>query len=440
MPIKILIAEDEKNLRKVLATELAEEGHVVVEAENGRQALDLLQRDDYDILLLDMNMPVLSGLEVLKKMKELEISTEVISLTGNITIATAVEAMKLGTYDYITKPFNLSELSLIIEKAYEKKKLRSENYLLKTQLRRQAEDSRFVAASPLMLEILEKVRKVAKSAFPVLIAGESGSGKELIAKSIHKESARSDGPFIAINCGAIPETMIESELFGYEKGAFTGAHGRKPGLLEVANDGTLFLDEIGDMPLVLQVKLLRVIESGSFFRLGSTRELKVDLRIVSATNKDLKAEIEKGAFRQDLFYRISALTVRIPPLRERVEDIPLLIEHFTNIMPGFRSKRFSREALKILTAYAWPGNVRELQHVVHRAFLLSKDDLVGPAELSSDLIPGAISGSRRLADVEREHIFKVLKEAGGQRGKAAEALGIDPKTLYRKLSEYGMKE
>ncbi len=440
MPIKILIAEDEKNLRKVLANELSAEGHYVVEAEDGEKALDLLQRDDFDVLLLDMNMPVLGGLEVLRKMKELEIPAEVISLTANITIATAVEAMKLGAYDYITKPFKIDQLSLVIEKAYEKKKLRNENLLLRTQIRRQSKDRQVVAKSRVMLELLEMVKKVAVSDFPVLITGESGSGKELIARTICHESTRAEGPFVAINCGAIPDTMIESELFGYERGAFTGAQARKLGLLELANNGTLFLDEIGDMPPALQVKLLRVIETGSFFRLGGTRDLNVDIRLVSATNKNLKAEIGKGTFRQDLFYRISALTVQIPPLRERAEDIPLLIDHFTNSMPGFRAKRFSSEALKILTGYAWPGNVRELQHVVHRAFLLSKDDLVGPADLSSDLTQGAVSGSRKLADVEREHILKVLKEAGGQRGKAAEDLGIDPKTLYRKLLNYGVHE
>jgi DNA-binding NtrC family response regulator len=229
-------------------------------------------------------------------------------------------------------------------------------------------------------------------------------------------------------------------LFGYEKGAFTGAHARKLGLLEIANNGTLFLDEIGDMPLVLQVKLLRVIETGSFFRLGGTRDLKVNIRIVSATNKNLKEEIEKGAFRQDLFYRIAALTVQIPPLRERAVDIPLLIDHFTNSTPGFKPKRFSKEALKILTGYAWPGNVRELQHVVHRALLLSKADVIEPADLPADLNQYQRTGSsRKLADVEREHILNVLKASGGQKGKAAEILGIDPKTLYRKLTDYGIK-
>jgi len=445
MDIKILIAEDEKNLRKVLVNELSTEGYDIVEADDGKKALEILQKDDYDVVLLDMNMPVLDGIEVLKRMRALEIPTEVIILTGNMTLTTAVEAMKLGAYDYLTKPFNLNELSLVIEKAYEKKKLRRENLLLKTQIRRQSENSRVVVKSQMMLELMETVKKVAVSDFPVLIIGESGSGKELIARSIYKESARADGPFVAINCGAIPDNMIESELFGYEKGAFTGAHARKLGLLEIANNGTLFLDEIGDMPLVLQVKLLRVIETGSFFRLGSTRDLKVDIRIVSATNKNLKAEIEKGTFRQDLFYRVAALTVQVPPLRERAEDIQLLIDHFTNITPGFRAKRFSRKALKILNEYSWPGNVRELQHVVHRALLLSKADVIEPDDLPADLNrtpqPGQSgAGGKRLDELEKEHILAVLRDAGGQRGRAAEILGIDPKTLYRKLQAYGIRE
>jgi DNA-binding NtrC family response regulator len=440
MPIKILIAEDERNLRKVLVQELSFEGTDVDEVDDGKKALDLLQKDEYDVLLLDLNMPVLGGLEVLQKIRHLEIPTEVIILTADMTLATAVEAMKLGAYDYLTKPFNFSELSLVIEKACEKKKLRRENLLLKTQIRRQSEGNQIIVKSPVMLELLEMVRKIALSDFPVLISGESGSGKELFARKIHDDSARANGPFLAINCGALPENMIESELFGYEKGAFTGAHARKPGLLEIAHDGTLFLDEIGDMPLVLQVKLLRVIETGSFFRLGGTMELKVNLRIVAATNKDLKAAIEKSTFRQDLFFRIAALTVQIPPLRERPEDIPPLIEHFTRSAPGFRAKQFSGEALKILMGYPWPGNARELQHVVHRALLLSQGEVIGPSDLPSDLVrDGGTAGSSRLEDIERAHIMKVVKEAGGQRGKAAEVLGIDPKTLYRKLSSYGIE-
>lgn len=438
--MKLLIVDDEKNIRQVLRTELSTDHVEVDEAENGQKALDLLEQDEYDVLLLDLNMPGLGGIDVLKKVKSPDISAEVIVLTANATVSTAVEAMKLGAYDYLTKPFRLEELSPVIEKAYEKKKLRSENLLLKTQIQWQTERQQIVAQSRVMRDLLETVKKVAQSDFPVLITGESGVGKELIAASIHRESKRAGGPFVPINCGAIPENMIESELFGYEKGAFTGAHARKPGLLEVANGGTLFLDEIGDMPPSLQVKLLRVIESGSFFRLGGTREQKVDVRMLAATNKDLKAEIAKGSFRQDLFYRITALTVPIAPLRERREDIPVLIDHFMKSNAGFRQKRFSDDALHVLSTCPWPGNVRELQNVVHRALLLSSSDVIESSDLPLDLTMDQKTNWTRLEDVEREHILQVLKASGGQRGKAAEALGIDPKTLYRKLAGYGMKE
>ena len=438
--IRVLVADDEKNIRMVLRNELSSDGIDVREADSGQKAIDLLEKDEYDVLLLDLNMPGLGGIEVLKTMKALEIPTEVIVLTADAAVSTAVQAMKFGAYDYLTKPFKLEELAALIEKACEKKKLRSENLLLRSQIRREAESRQFIAKSPVMLQLLDSVKKVAATDFPVLLAGESGTGKELVARIVHRQSSRSDGPFVAINCGAIPDSMIESELFGYEKGAFTGAHARKPGLLEIAHTGTLFLDEIGDMPTALQVKLLRVIEAGSFFRLGGTREIKVVVRIVSATNKDLKAEIEKGSFRHDLFYRVSTLTVTIPPLCERREDIPLLIAHCMRATPGFKHKKFSARALRVLSEYAWPGNVRELQSVVQRAMLLSRGDVIDWTELPQDLNHGQEPKGTRLEDLERNHILKVLKEAGGQRGRAAEILGIDPKTLYRKLQGYGIKE
>ena len=274
-----------------------------------------------------------------------------------------------------------------------------------------------------------------------MLTGESGTGKELVARTIHRESKRAERQFVPINCGAIPDTMIESELFGFEKGAFTGAHSKKPGLLEIANEGTIFLDEIGDMPIALQVKLLRVIETGAFFRLGGTRELKVNVRIVSATNKELKTVIEKGQFRQDLFYRITTLTLNIPPLRERPEDILPLLEHVVSSSPAFKQKHFTDEAIEVLMKYPWPGNVRELQNMIHRTFLLSHHDMIDWSELPVELIAGNQKASgTRLEDIEKNHILAVLKETGGHRAKTAEVLGIDPKTLYRKLQSYGMSE
>jgi two-component system response regulator AtoC len=438
--IRILLADDEKNLRMVLNKELSDEGYEVRETDNGSDAADLLEKDEYDVLLLDLNMPGMDGMEVLRKIKSLEIATEVIILTGHGTVYTAVQAMKLGAYDYLTKPFKTEELKAIVEKAYEKKKILSENLLLRTQIKRQSEAQGIVTTSPLMIEILKTVAKVAVSDFPIVVYGESGVGKELVAKAIHDASPRAEGPFIPLNCGAIPETMLESELFGHEKGAFTGAHERKLGLLEIANNGTLFLDEIGELPLSLQVKLLRVIETSRFFRVGGVKEVRVNVKFVSASNKDLKEEVEKGTFRTDLYYRISALTLHIPPLRERREDIPLLIEHFMKKNPAFKQKRFSEGALKILSHYAWPGNVRELQNVVHRTLLLTREDVIVECDLPSDLVSCRGESSKRLVEVEKEHILTVLRDVKGHRGKAAEILGIDPKTLYRKLSDYGVKE
>ncbi len=442
-PVRILIADDDKNLVKVLVAELSDEGFDVTETDSGTRATELLENNEIDILVLDLNMPGLSGMDVLKKMKPLEITTEAIILTGHATVPTAVEAMKLGAYDYITKPFKIAELKAVIEKAYEKKKLLSENLLLKTQLKRQSGHKNIISKSSLMTEILETVKKVALSDFPVLIYGESGVGKELVSRAVHDASLRAEKPFIPINCGAIPENLLESELFGHEKGSFTGAHEKKLGLLEIADNGTLFLDEIGELPAQLQVKLLRVIETKSFFRVGGVREISVDVKFVFATNKDIKTSAlagDKGNFRPDLYYRISALKIHIPPLRERKEDIPLLVEYFTKNNPDFRHKKFSKKALAVISEYSWPGNVRELHNVIQRTLLLSKGDIIESEDLPSDLTAVSRIKGTRLEDVEKNHILKVLKEVGGQRGKAAEVLGIDPKTLYRKLLGYGIKE
>jgi len=440
LPIRVLIADDEKNIRELLRDELASILTHVAAAENGPAALAELERSDYDVLLLDLTMPEMDGIEVLKRLKSLDSSSEVIILTANATVPTAVEAMKLGAYDYLMKPFKIVELVPIIEKAYEKKKLRTENLLLKTQVKKQSEVPTLIAESPLMREVIERSRKVAQSDFPVLVTGESGTGKELIARFIHNASPRAERSYVVINCGALPENMIESELFGYEKGAFTGAQVRKPGLLEIAHEGTLFLDEIGDMPLPLQVKLLRVIETGAFYRLGGIREQQVNVRVISATNKQLKDEIAKGSFREDLYYRISALTVHLPPLRDRKDDIVPIIEHCRNSIPAFKQKRFSSGALTLFTRHAWPGNVRELQNVVHHVLLLSKNDLVEPSDLPYELGERPSSSSVRLEDREREHILRILKQAGGDRNKAAEVLGVHPRTLMRKLTGYGMEK
>jgi DNA-binding NtrC family response regulator len=436
LPIKILIIDDEKSVREILRLELSLLTSHVAEADGGRKALEMMTREEFDVLLLDLNMPGLHGIEVLKHMRDADMETEAIVFTGHGSVSTAVEAMKLGAYDYLMKPFSVAELLPVIEKAAEKKKLRVENLLLKTQVKRHWEAPVPIAKSETMLEALETAKTVAATDFPVLITGETGTGKELVARIIHQYSSRAERSYVVINCGALPENMIESELFGFEKGAFTGAYARKPGLLEIADGGTLFLDEIGDMPPALQIKLLRVIETGRFYRLGGTQELEIKTRVVSATNKDLKTLIDTGAFRQDLFYRIAAMTVHVPPLRERPEDIVPLIEYFMCGSQAFKDKRFSPEALDVLTRYPWPGNVRELQHVVCRTLLLAKKSLVEPLDLPSDMLPGRDANSARIEDLERRHILATLERFHGDRHKTAETLGVHPKTLSRKLAGY----
>ncbi|HSB52659.1 MAG TPA: sigma-54 dependent transcriptional regulator, partial [Dissulfurispiraceae bacterium] len=349
-------------------------------------------------------------------------------------------AMKLGAYDYLTKPFKTEELVTVIHKASEKKSIVMENLRLKAQVRRHLEFERIITGSPLMVDLLETVKKIAPSDIPVIICGESGVGKELVAMAIHAASHRADRPFVPINCGAIPEDTLASELFGHEKGAFTGAYTQKMGLIEVAHSGTLFLDEIGEMSHQLQAKLLRVLETGKFFRVGGIREIEVDVRFVSATNRDITAAVQKGTFREDLYFRISAMSIVVPPLRERKEDIPLIVEHVIGKNPHLRHRRFSKEAIRALCNYSWPGNVRELQNVIQRVLLLSTHDTVEPDDLPADLVLGRKVHGKRLEDIEKEHILRVLKESGGHRGKAADMLGIDPKTLYRKLLAYGIAE
>ena len=439
---KVLIADDDGNLRRILRLELGEAGFQAVDVESGQQALDALEQEDFDILLLDLNMPGISGLEVLERIKTEGPTVEVIVLTANAAIQTAVEAMRLGAYDYITKPFKFDELGLVLQKAAEKHSLVEENRRLKSRLARQEHFPDIITQAPAMRELLETVRRIAPSSVPVLIFGESGVGKELMAQGIHSASDRADQAFIALNCAAITESMFESELFGHEKGAFTGAQGQKPGLLELASGGTLFIDEVGEMPLPIQVKLLRVLETGVFYRVGGVREIKVDFRLVSASNKDLVKESDKGAFRKDFYWRIGGVTLQVPPLREHPEDIPLLFQHFIDLHPQFRRKHLAADSLALLGGYGWPGNVRELFHLLHRACLLSRDDRLDPYEfpgLAPDA-PAMPQGGRKLEEVERAHILRILEETQGHRGRAAELLGIDPKTLYRKLQHYDIQE
>jgi DNA-binding NtrC family response regulator len=436
---KVLVADDDRNLRRVLRLELAEAGHDTQECEDGGSALERIGREEFDVVLLDLHMPGGGGMEALRSLRAMESGPEAVVLTAHGTVAAAVEAMKLGAYDFLTKPFHFDELRAVIDKAVEKRRLRLENVVLRSRLDRGRAPARIVSVSPVMAELLATLAKVAASDHPVLLQGESGTGKELLAQALHDASPRAGGPLVAINCGAVPEPLLESELFGHERGAFTGAHARKLGLLEIAHRGTLFLDEIAELPAPLQVKFLRALENHAFFRVGGVQEIRTDVRVVAAANRDLKGLVAAGAFRADLYYRVSTVTLAIPPLRARVADVPPLVQHLVDREPGQRGRRFGPAALAALQSYAWPGNVRELQNVVSRTLLLSPAQVIGVEDLPADIRrPGGPGGhSRRLADVEREHVLRVLAETGGQRGRAAEILGIDPKTLYRKLREFG---
>jgi two-component system response regulator AtoC len=362
-------------------------------------------------------------------------------MTGFQEVSTAVEAMKLGAYDYLTKPTRIEELDILVRKAAEKGRLMRQNVLLRAQLAPQAGDGGIITANAKMEEALRLIDRVAPTESSVLILGESGTGKELVARAIHDRSARAGQAFVPIHCGALPHEVLESELFGHEKGAFTGAVASKPGLIELADGGTLFLDEIGEMEPDSQVKLLRVLETRAFFRVGSTRQRTVDMRLVAATNRDLAEAIKAGQFRQDLFYRINTITVSLPPLRDRREDVVRLAAHFLEQNAAYGRKRLSAAALRALEGYQWPGNVRELEHAIQRAVILTEGEEIQPADLPAELQGGAPTrgaGGASLEDVEREHIIATLKQVGGHRAKASALLGIDPKTLYRKIQGYGI--
>jgi DNA-binding NtrC family response regulator len=449
--IKVLIAEDEKNFSLILQKELARRGYDVSLANDGRSAVEFCEKVDYDVVVMDIMMPNLDGIEALKILKQADPSPEVIMLTGNATVQTAIEAMKSGAYDYLTKPCKIEELDLLIRKASERRELVKENLYMQTRLSRKEKMPHFVTNDRKTKELLSFVEKVARTESNVLITGESGVGKELVAQAVHRLSPRNHGPFVDINCGAIQETLLESEMFGHEKGAFTNAENSKPGLFELADRGTLFLDEIGELSQRLQVKLLRVLETKSFFRVGGTKQVKVDIRLVAATNKNLHTEVDENRFRQDLLYRINTVILEIPPLRERLGDIPLLVEHFIGGLTREDNIRISNDVIELMSRYSWPGNVRELKNVVERALVLASKGQVTPECLPVEIygrketpnlpppdnkIPP--SATRSLADLEREQILDTLNRVNWHRGKAANLLGITPKTLYRKLRSYNL--
>src|SRR5436853_2099353 len=446
--IRLLIAEDEKNLGLVLQKELSRVGHQVTLVHDAEAAIKTATEAEFDVALLDIMMPGRSGLEVLRELRQQEQPPEVLMMTGHATVETALQAMKLGAYDYLTKPCHIRELEAIINKAYEKRQLRQENLILQSRLTYKEKAPDIVVKSQKMIDIMSVVRKVAPANAFVLVTGESGTGKEIVANTVHNFSPRRNGPFIDISCAAIQETLLESELFGYESGAFTGARQRKLGLLELAHGGTLFLDEIGEMNLTLQAKLLRVLETQMFFRVGGTKKVSVDVRFIAATNRDLDQYVAENKFRSDLLFRINNFTIHLPPLRERPEDIPSLAEHFLARTSGGKAMRISGDAMELLNNYYWPGNVRELRNVIERAVILSASDVITsedlPLELRARRMPliedeeMEMGANGSLDELRRKQILTVLEQTGWHQGRASEILGISPSTLYRQLKSYGL--
>ena len=450
----VLIVDDEESMRHMLSSFLGKNDYDTETAVNGEDALQLLKKSAYDIVLCDIRMPVMNGMQFLSQMlgNGLNAAT-VIMMSAYGTLDDAIEAMKQGAYDYISKPFKPDEILLTLKKAEERERLRKENILLRQEVKKEYGFENIVARSDSMLRIFDTIRKVSDYKSTVLITGESGTGKELIAKAIHYNSDRVNGPMVAINCGAIPDNLLESELFGHVKGAFTDAARTKKGLFEEAHEGTLFLDEIGELPKFLQVKILRALQDSEIRKVGDTRAFKVDVRIIAATVKDLAKEVEKGEFREDLFYRLNVIPVHVPPLRERGEDIPLLVQHFIqkyNRKLGTRSQGITPEALNALMEYSWLGNVRELENTIERAMVLSESSHVHLEHLPERIVEHSSGSFSQLPDkefsikratrsVENDLIRKALAKTGGNRTHAARLLEISHRTLLYKIDEYGIQ-
>ena len=438
---KVLVVDDEQLVRESLRDWLTESGYEVFTAENGSQALELIEKERLGIVLADLVMPGMDGIELMKRAKETHPNVAVIIITAYGSITTAIAAMKEGAYDYIEKPFCPERMELLVEKLVEHQNLVEENISLRQRLEDRHHFENIIAKSHKMQQVIEVIKTVARSNASVLIVGDTGTGKELVARAIHSQSHRRDKPFVAVSCAALPESLLESELFGHERGAFTGAVAQRKGRFELAHRGTLFLDEIGEISANMQVHLLRVLEEKDITRVGGTEPVKVDTRLVSATNKDLKMAVKEGRFREDLYYRLNVVTIELPPLRERREDIPLLAQHFLAKFAVENQKEisaFSPEAMDFIMNYHWPGNVRELENAIERAVILAKDNVITLAELPQEHLAPLPSSLRDLREVEREHILGVLAQTGGNYSEAARILGVTRMTLYNKAKAFGM--
>jgi DNA-binding NtrC family response regulator len=440
---RVLVAEDEATYARTVGRFLQERGHEVKLSPTARAARKLLAESEWDVLLLDLKLPDANGMDVLAQVRKDYVELQTIIVTGFANVESAIAAMRLGAFDYITKPPNFEELGVRVERAGEKTLLERENRRLRFHAAR-GRSGEILTRSPAMAKILATLQKVSAASTPVLIEGESGVGKELLAQYLHRVSPRAEGAFVDLNCAAVPAALLESELFGHERGAFTGAASEKPGLVEVADGGTLFLDEVGEMAAEIQTKLLRVLDSGSFYRVGATRKRRADFRLVAATNRDLRADVAAGRFRKDLFYRIHGVRVLVPPLRERPEDIAVLAEQFCRALPVAR--RFSPEALATLKAHDWPGNVRELRFAVERAGLLAEHEVIGREDLPPEIVERsprvAASSARDPAGADEApdaaRVRAALERARWRRADAARSLGVSPRTLHRWMKRLGL--
>jgi two-component system, NtrC family, response regulator PilR len=448
---RILIVDDEQSMRELLSIMLRKEGYEVVTADNGEKALKAVQNDIFDLVVTDLKMPLMDGMTLLKAVKEASPDTIVIIVTAFGTTEGAEKARSLGAYDYIGKPFNNDEIKLVIQNALEKRHLRKENILLKREIESRTGFENFIGKSEPMQKIFSLIRQVADTKSTVLITGESGTGKELVARALHAHSSRNTHPFVTVNCGALPETLLESELFGYMKGSFTGAVANKQGLFEAANGGTIFLDEISTMTPALQVKLLRVLQEREFKRIGGTADIKVDVRVIAATNRELLADVSKGLFREDLFYRLNVIPIQLPSLRERKDDIPLLISYFLKkSSSGREPKKIAPEAMNRLLSHRWPGNVRELENTIERLSILASGDTIkleyvpdsitsspsGPELIPLDIPESGIDLESLLQNAERTMLYKALDKAGGVKTEAARILGLSFRSFRHRLQKF----